>query len=93
MPLPNELEQKFWKALKSDMTMMLGIDGIEDGHARPMTAQLDGEGGPIWFFTAKDNTLVRNSRTKFAEWGACHCHLYLERSRSLCNRPWDTECG
>jgi hypothetical protein len=49
MPSPNQLEQKFWKALKSDMTMMLGIDGVEDGHARPMTAQLDGEGGPIWF--------------------------------------------
>ena len=60
MPSPNELEQKFWKALKSDMTMMLGIDGVEDGHTRPMTAQLDGEGGPIWFFTAKDNTLVQN---------------------------------
>jgi general stress protein 26 len=54
MPTPQEIEIKFWKALKSDMTMMIGLDGVEDGHARPMTAQLDGERGPIWFFTAKD---------------------------------------
>lgn len=61
MPTPQELEAKFWKALSSDMTMMLGLDGVEDGHARPMTAQLkDGEKGPIWFFTSKDNAIVRN---------------------------------
>jgi hypothetical protein len=28
-------------ALASDRTMMLGLDGVEDGHARPMTAQLE----------------------------------------------------
>jgi general stress protein 26 len=62
MPTPQEIEIKFWKALKSDMTMMIGLDGVEDGHARPMTAQLDGERGPIWFFTAKDHALVQNLR-------------------------------
>ncbi len=41
MPTPQELEEKFWKALKSDMTLMIGLDGDEDGHARPMTAQFD----------------------------------------------------
>src|SRR5690606_7827019 len=40
---PRELESKFWKALKSDMTVMLGVDGLEDGHTRPMTAQLEHE--------------------------------------------------
>ena len=59
MATPRELEQKFWKALKSDMTLMLGLDGVEDGHARPMTAQIEGEHGPIWFFTARDNALVQ----------------------------------
>ena len=58
MPTPKEIEEKFWSALKSDMTMMLGLDGVEDGHARPMTAQLDGERGPIWFFTSRDNAIV-----------------------------------
>lgn len=56
-----ELEQKFWKALKSDRTLMLGLDGVEDGHSRPMTAQFEGDsGGPIWFFTSKDNALVQH---------------------------------
>lgn len=60
MPTPQELEEKFWNALSTDMTMMLGLDGVEDGHARPMTAQLKkGETGPIWFFTSRDNAIVR----------------------------------
>ena len=62
MPTPRELEAKFWKALKSDMTVMLGIAGVEEGHTRPMTAQLDGERSPIWFFTSKDSTIVQKSR-------------------------------
>lgn len=60
MPTSHELEAKFWKALKSDMTMMLGLNGVEDGHARPMTAQVEADRGPIWFFTARDNALVQN---------------------------------
>lgn len=61
-----EIRSKFWKALKSDMTMFLGMAEGEDGHARPMTAQLedelynDGEySGPLWFFTSIDNALYR----------------------------------
>jgi general stress protein 26 len=60
MPTPKELEDKFWRALQSDKTMMLGLDGAEDGHVRPMTAQLDGQNGPIWFFAWKDHALVRS---------------------------------
>lgn len=26
-----ELEDRLWSALKSDRTMMLGLDGVEDG--------------------------------------------------------------
>ncbi len=59
MPTPQELEAKFWKALKSDMTMMLGLDGVEDGHVRPMTAQMQGDRGPVWFFTSTDNNIVQ----------------------------------
>ncbi len=66
MPTPQEIEAKFWTALRSDMTMMLGLDGVEDGHARPMTAQLDDgdeakneHRGPIWFFCSNDNQLIR----------------------------------
>jgi general stress protein 26 len=60
-----EIRTKFWKALQSDRTMFLGLAEGEDGHARPMTAQLDDDGwegdnyrGPIWFFSSSDNALV-----------------------------------
>jgi len=59
MPTPQELEAQFWAALKADMTLMLGLDAIEDGHARPMTALVEGERSPFWFFTAKDSDLAR----------------------------------
>ena len=60
MSSERELEHDFWKALKSDRTLMLGLDGVESGHARPMTAQIEGNsGGPIWFFTSTDNAMVR----------------------------------
>jgi general stress protein 26 len=61
-----EIKEKFWKALKSDRTMFLGLAEGDDGHARPMTAQLDDDGlegnlyhGPIWFFTSTDNHLYQ----------------------------------
>ena len=58
MPTPVELEKSFWKALKSDMTVMLGLVDAEEGHTRPMTAMVEGDGGPIWFFTARDTSIV-----------------------------------
>lgn len=62
-----EIRTKFWKSLQSDRTMFLGLADGEDGHARPMTAQLEDEGwdgdsyrGPIWFFSSNDNALVQS---------------------------------
>ncbi len=60
MATPQELEAAFWSALKSDRTMMLGLDGVEDGHARPMTAQFENDRSPIWFFGGRDNALFAN---------------------------------
>jgi general stress protein 26 len=60
MPTSKEIETKFWKALQSDMTMMLGLVGVDEGHTRPMTAQVNGHKGPIWFFGSKDSDLVKN---------------------------------
>lgn len=59
MHTPKELEEKLWHAIKHDRTLMLGLDGAEDGHARPMTAQFEEERGPLWFFTSNDNALVK----------------------------------
>ncbi len=100
MPTPKELEAKFWKALKSDMTMMLGLVGAEDGHTRPMTAQIEGERGPIWFFTAKDHALVqslsRGNRAiaTFASKGhdlfaTVHGKLSLDNDRATIDRLWN----
>ena len=58
MPTPQELEAKLWKALESERTVMLGLDGAEDGHTRPMTAQVEDDRSHIWFFAARDNALV-----------------------------------
>jgi len=100
MATPQELEAKFWKALKSDMTLMLGLDGIEDGHARPMTAQMDGERGPIWFFTAKDNAIVQKlgkgnrAIATFASKGhdlfaTIHGRVRLDNDRDTIDRLWN----
>lgn len=64
MSSEQELEERLWKTLKSDMTLMLGLVGHEDGHCQPMTAQFAGEAerGPIWFFTATDTDLVKAMR-------------------------------
>lgn len=66
MTSETEIKEKFWKSLKSDMTMFLGLAEGEDGHARPMTAQLDDDcfkggfyQGPIWFFTSRSSDLYQ----------------------------------
>jgi general stress protein 26 len=60
MPTPQELEHDLWKALASDRTVMLGLDGAADGHVQPMTALIEQDArGPLWFFTTRDNSLVR----------------------------------
>ncbi|MET0277813.1 MAG: pyridoxamine 5'-phosphate oxidase family protein [Pseudorhodoplanes sp.] len=100
MPTPQELKAKFWKALKSDMTMMLGLDGVEDGHARPMTAQFEDEHSPIWFFTSKDNAIVQKlslgnrAIATFASKGhdlfaTIHGSVAIERDRAVLDRLWN----
>ena len=100
MATPQELEQRFWKALKSDMTMMLGLDGVEDGHARPMTAQFEEERSPIWFFTSRDNgiveklpqgdraiaTFVSKGHDLFA---TVHGSLAVDNDRATIDRLWN----
>lgn len=56
-----EIAGRLWKALRSDRTVMLGVADLDQGHAQPMTAIADGEqdDGPLWFFTAKDVSLVK----------------------------------
>lgn len=100
MPTPDELKAKFWKALKSDMTMMLGLDGVEDGHARPMTAQFGEESAAIWFFTSKDNGIVQRlgqgdrAIATFTSKGhdlyaTIHGSLQVDTDRATIDRLWN----
>jgi general stress protein 26 len=100
MPTPQELEVKFWKALASDRTMMLGLDGVEDGHTRPMTAQFENDRSPIWFFTSTDNALVKAVRqgdraiATFASKGhdlfaAVHGGLTVDTNPAVVDRLWN----
>jgi len=100
MNTPQQLEQKFWKALKADRTVMLGLDGVEDGHARPMTAQTEGDCAPIWFFTSNENGLVRHlgqghrAVAAFAAkdhelFASIKGNLHLDNDRAVIDRLWN----
>ena len=101
MPTPQELEEKFWKALKSDMTLMIGLDGVEDGHARPMTAQFEGDSGPIWCFTSRQTELAQKlagggerAMATFASKGhdlfaTVHGSLRLDSDRAVVDKFWN----
>lgn len=98
---PQELEQKLWKSLKSDRTLMLGLDGVEGGHSRPMTAQVEGESGPIWFFTGKPNALAENlgqgQHRAIAAFSSKDHHLFasiqgslsIDNDRAAIDRLWN----
>ena len=102
MPTPQELEAKFWKSLGSDTTMMLGLDGVEDGHVRPMAAQCEGGKSPIWFFAAKDSAFVQSLGTNhraiatFSSKGhdlfaSLKGNLTVDNDRAAIDRLWNKE--
>ena len=97
-----EIAEKFWKALRSDRTMMLSADGIEEGQSQPMTALLDEDrnGGPIWIFSSKDVDLVRslgNGKPAVAHFVAkghdlfatVHGRLVPDNDRAAIDRMWN----
>jgi general stress protein 26 len=101
MTSPTELREQFWKELKSDMTMMVGLAAVDEAHTRPMTAQLLHDGrGPIWFFTAKDTALAKALRrdhraiATFASKGhelfaTVHGTLTLDNDRATVDKLWN----
>jgi general stress protein 26 len=106
MPTPRELEAQFWKALKSDMTMMVGLVGEDDSHMRPLTAQIEGDHadgyhGPIWFFSSTETTLVRelvrsnSAVATFASKGhdlfaTVHGQLWVDNDRRVIDALWNS---
>lgn len=101
MPTPAELERKFWKHLRSDMTLMLGLAGREDGHTRPMTAIVDGDAdhGPLWFFTSTDSEIVKlgggRATAAFVSKGhdlfaTIHGTLAVDTNPAVVDRLWNS---
>ena len=100
MSTEQKLEEKLWKALSSDRTVMLGLDGAEDGHSRPMTAMVEDNSGPIWFFVGKPNAVVDNLSTSdraiaaFSSKGhdlfaSIHGKLSVDQDRAVIDRLWN----
>ena len=102
MPDTMEIAARFWKALKSDRTVLLGLPGSEGGHARPMTAIFEGEGGgPLWVFTSKDNALAEGvtggearAGLGFASkghevWASMTGRLSISDDRAVVERLWN----
>lgn len=94
-----DLKSKLWASMKSDMTLMVGLDSIPEAHPRPLTALIEQEGGPLWFFTAKTNDLVehltRSDRAiaTYASKGhglfaTIHGRLSISNDRATIDRLW-----
>lgn len=100
MPTEAEIEARFWKDLKASPFVMLGLDGARDGHTQPMTAQTEGDSGPLWFFTSKDNSLVAalgQSHRAIATytgkghdlWASIHGSLSVTDDQTTIDRLWN----
>lgn len=92
-----EFESKFWDSIRSDMTAMVGTDGVVP---RPMTAQFDGDRKTIYFFTAKDTDLAervtraRKATLVYAAKGhglfaTVQGKLSIDKDRALIDRLWN----
>ena len=93
-----DLEKKFWKSIKSDMTVFLACDGALP---RPMTASIDGEKSPLWFFTATDTdiaeALMAGPKTgvmTFSSkgndiWASASGELTIDNDKDMIDKLWN----
>ncbi len=102
MPTPKEITEKFWKSLHSDRTLMLGVEGAENGHFRPLTAILEHDiGGPIWIFTSQEGAIVKalknSTKRAMAAYSAkghdifatVHGTITLDMDREMIDKLWN----
>ncbi|SDY78312.1 General stress protein 26 [Jannaschia faecimaris] len=95
--MTTDFEKKFWKALKSDMTVFLGCDGALP---RPMGASVDEEKSPIWFFTTRQTDLgkalkngPKNGNMTFSSkgndiWASASGQLTIDNDPEMIDRLW-----
>ena len=92
------LEEKFWDEIKDSPFMMVGLQGVDNGFTRPMTAQIDN--GAIYFFAARSEDLFKNltrSSRAIATYAAkghnlfasIHGTLVEDMDRDLIERLWN----
>lgn len=92
-----EFEAKFWKSIRADMTVMVGIAGVDP---RPMTAQFDGEHKTIYFFTAKDTEIAEKltgakkatlvyAAKKHDLFATIHGTVRIDNDRNTIDRLWN----
>lgn len=95
-----EITAAFWKHLRSDRTVMLGLEA--SATLRPMTAQVDGDAdhGPIWFFTSTDTELMPTSDQQdkaifafvskgYDVFATVHGHITPSHDRAVIDRLWN----
>ena len=95
------IRDRFWKELKSERTIMLGLDGEPGGGMQPMTALIEEEdGGPLWIFTSKESDLAKaigGGRPAHASFtGKKHDlfaniagRLSIDNNRAMIDRLWN----
>lgn len=98
-----EITAAFWKHLRSDRTVMLGLEASAPTTLRPMTAQLEGETdqGPIWFFASADTALMQGLNAQdlaiftfvskgYDVFATVHGHITQTTDRATIDRLWNT---
>ena len=97
-----EIADKFWASVKSDRTIMVGLAGVSESLAQPLTAQFDEgrERGPMYFFTARDSDLVRDMGGRHAAtayfsgkghdvFASVEGELVADNDRAVIDRLWN----
>jgi general stress protein 26 len=79
---------------------MLGLEGAESGHTRPMTAQIEEDHAPLWFFTSRNSAVVKlltsehRAMATFTSKGhdlfaSLQGTLHLDNDRANIDRLWN----
>jgi general stress protein 26 len=102
MTTDSDITADFWKRLRSDRIVMLGLEDDAPTSLRPMSAQLDrdADAGPIWFFSSTAASLVKGLADQdlalfsFVSKGqdifaTVHGHLIRSTDRTTIDRLWN----